>query len=90
MTETPQTARTQPVYVVVAVLFVVLVALAVWAVSRPSTGTGTGTGAPVALSDGDAMTALEEKVGALDGVESVTVEHVEGEGPTAGRRCGSS
>lgn len=77
VTETPQRPRTQPVYVVVAGLFVVLVALALWALNRP----GNAATTPAPLSDKEAVAALETKVGALDGVESVEIEKTETEEP---------
>lgn len=38
MTETPERPRTQPVYLVVAALFVLLVGLAIWTTTRDATG----------------------------------------------------
>lgn len=77
MTETQRSPRIQPVYLVVAGLFVVLVALAVWAVSRP----GNAATTPAPLSDEEAVAALEQEVGALDGVESVEIEKSETDEP---------
>ncbi|RXR27054.1 DUF4232 domain-containing protein [Oerskovia turbata] len=77
MTETPQTPRAQPEHLVVAVLFVVLVVLALWAVNRP----GNAASTPAPLSDEEAVAALEQKVRALDGVELVEIEQTETDEP---------
>lgn len=77
MTETRRSPRIQPVYLLVAGLFVVLVALAVWAVGRP----GNAATTPAPLSDAEAVAALEKTVGELDGVESVEIEKTETDEP---------
>ncbi|MFF3065459.1 DUF4232 domain-containing protein [Oerskovia sp. NPDC057915] len=77
MTETPPRPRTQPVYLVVAGLFVVLVVLALWALNRP----GNAATIPAPLSDEEAVAALEKEVAALDGVESVEIATTETDEP---------
>lgn len=73
MTKTPQPARIQPVYVVVAGLFVALLVLAFWALTRP----GNAATAPVPLSDEAAVAAAEKEIAGIDGVESVHIEQTQ-------------
>jgi len=77
MTETPRSPRTEPVYVLVAVLFVLLVGLAVWATTRGDSGPGGAREASVERPrPGDAAIReeVERELAAVDGVETATVE----------------
>ena len=80
VTETPQTARLHPLYVVVGVLFVALVALALWATARgddQAAGQGDEREAPAdpaTSQDATIREDVERDLGAIEGVESATVE----------------
>ncbi|MFJ4107096.1 DUF4232 domain-containing protein [Oerskovia enterophila] len=80
MTETPQPTRLHPLYVVVAVLFVVLVALALWATARGDVRAAEqgdereAAADPARSEDAQIREDLERDLGAIEGVESATIQ----------------
>lgn len=80
VTETPQPTRLHPLYVVVVVLFVVLVALALWATARGDVRAGEqgdereAPADPAPSEDARIRADVERDLGTIEGVESATIQ----------------
>ncbi|OCI30351.1 hypothetical protein OERS_29170 [Oerskovia enterophila] len=80
VTETPQPTRLHPLYVAVTVLFVVLVALALWATARGDVRAGEqgdereAAADPAPSEDARIRADVERDLGTIEGVESATIQ----------------